>query len=327
MRGTRRLRSLPAAVLGAAAVIASVTGISACGRVEGAGHWQDAMHAHPDAPSKPRAGEVYPVAPPPFSAGIFPCSRCHEGGAPAADAKPAIPHALHVGRGLECADCHVDEEKGPDPRIPDREVCATCHGDPAKLSAGAKAYFDKVTAADGTTNFPRRWETRDVVPSHAKHAAAGVACANCHGEPADQPFAKPKPVTLMERCVHCHEERQKPTKCETCHARTTEKAHAKIVLHHAEEQRGCLDCHDAADRDHLRLANGTKIAFEESFKLCGQCHGTQYRDWKVGLHGKRTGAWNGRREYRLCVFCHWPHEPRFKPLDPVAMPARPEEVR
>jgi hypothetical protein len=321
------LRSLGALLLSAAVLVVSAIGVAACGRVEGRTHWQDAMHERPADPSKPRADEVYPVPPPPFTEGVFPCSRCHEGGAPSEDRKPAIPHALHVGRGLECADCHVDEEKGPDPRIPVRDVCEPCHGDPAKLSAGAKAYFEKVTAANGTTEFPRRWTTRDADPKHAKHLAAGVACADCHGAPSDAPFAKPKPVTLMDRCLRCHEAKGAPAKCETCHVRTTEKAHAAIVLKHAQEQRGCLDCHDAQDRDHLRLANGTKIPFEESFKLCGQCHGTQYRDWKVGLHGKRTGSWNGRREYRLCVHCHYPHEPRFAPMDPVARPARPEEVR
>jgi Cytochrome c3 len=300
---------------------------SACGRVEGRTAWEEALHTQTVPPMKAPADAVFPVPPPPFTPGIFPCSQCHEGGSPVKDDRPAMPHKLHVGRGIECADCHQDGDAEADPKIPSREVCDTCHGDPEKLSDGARRYFASVTAADGTTAFPRRWKTRDVSQQHVKHVKAGVACASCHGEPADGPFAKPKPVTLMERCVSCHEEKAKPVKCDTCHRETTEKAHANIVLHHAEEQRGCLDCHDAADRDHLRLANGSPVSFEQSFKLCGQCHGTQYRDWKVGLHGKRTGSWNGRREYRLCVACHYPHDPRFKPMDPMPRPARPEEVR
>ncbi|MCE9638093.1 MAG: cytochrome c3 family protein [Planctomycetes bacterium] len=322
-----RLHSLSFALVLALAALAGAAG---CGVHDERAPWQVAMHAQGAEPSHPRAGaaeQVFPVQKPPFTPGIFPCSRCHEGGTPVADTRPAIPHKLHVGRGLECTDCHVDEEKGPDPRIPDRSVCEPCHGDPAKLSAGAKAYFDRVTQADGTTLFPNRWKTRDVDPKHSKHIKAGLSCVDCHGEPSEAPFAKPKAVTLMDRCIRCHEEKAKPVKCETCHAATTEKAHAKIVLHHAQEQRGCLDCHDAANRDVLRLANGTHVTFEESFKLCGQCHGTQYRDWKIGLHGKRTGSWNGRREYRLCVQCHYPHEPRFKPMAPMPRPARPEEVR
>jgi hypothetical protein len=290
--------------------------------------WEEALHAQHGRPAAaPRGDDVFPVPKPPFSEGIFPCSRCHEGGAAAPDARPAIPHAMHLGRGLECADCHAPEDAAADPKVPAREVCDACHGDAEQLSEGAKSYLATVTRADGGFELPRRWKTRDVIPNHAGHAKAGVVCADCHGPVSDAPFAKPRPVTLMARCVACHEQRGKPVTCETCHSATPEKAHAKIVLHHAEEQRGCLDCHDAADRDHLRLANGTPVSFEESFKLCGQCHGTQFRDWRVGLHGKRTGSWNGRREYRLCVHCHSPHAPKFAPMTPVARPTRPEEVR
>lgn len=319
----RTVRAVLVSVVTAAVLAAA----GACGKVEGGIHWRELAEEHHGAAVESREHEVFPVPRPPFTEGAFPCSRCHEGGSPAKDELPAMPHKLHVGRGIECADCHQDGDAAAEPKIPAREVCDTCHGDPEKLSAGAKAYFASVATEDGATKFPKRWKTRDAEPKHTKHLAAGVACASCHGEPQDTPFAKPKPVTLMERCVACHEERQKTQKCESCHRDTTEKAHAKIVLHHAEEQRGCLDCHDAEDRDLLHLSNGAKIPFEESFKLCGQCHGTQYRDWKIGLHGKRTGEWNGRREYRLCVHCHWPHEPRIQPMVPVALPARPEEVR
>ena len=324
-----RITLLRAALVIAVAIAATTA--AACGRVEGRTAWEEAIHTQTVAPMKAPKDAVYPVPPPPFSPGIFPCSRCHEGGDAVKDERPAIPHNVHVGRGLDCTDCHSPEDAEADPKIPQRTVCDQCHGDAAKLSTGAAAYFGKVTTDPGTmgeqTNFPHRWRTRDVEPQHGRHAKAGVACGSCHGDVSDAAFAKPKPVTLMARCVACHEERGKPVKCDTCHKETTEKQHAKIVLHHAEDQRGCLDCHDAADRDRLHLSNGTKIEFAESFKLCGQCHGTQFRDWKVGLHGKRTGEWNGRREYRLCVSCHWPHEPRFAPMKPMPRPARPEEIK
>jgi len=47
------------------------------------------------------------------------------------------------------------------------------------------------------------------------------------------------------------------------------------------------------------------IPFTESYYLCGQCHGDIFRDWKAGVHGKRTGMWNGKKEYVLCPL-HWP---------------------
>lgn len=122
--------------------------------------------------------------------------------------------------------------------------------------------------------------------------------------------------------------------CSDCHAdmvpnpqrRELVDMHEDIVLNHAEGQRWCLDCHNLDDRDSLRLVSGEVIPFTESYRLCGQCHGDKYRDWKVGIHGKRTGFWNGEKEYLLCAHCHNPHSPRFKPLQPMPPPVRPENL-
>ena len=100
--------------------------------------------------------------------------------------------------------------------------------------------------------------------------------------------------------------------------------HGDIVFEHDAEHRWCLDCHDVTDRDELRLASGVRVPFTESYRLCGQCHGTQFRDWRTGIHGKRTGYWTGPSRYLLCVHCHDPHSPRFKPLQPLPPPVRPQ---
>ena len=122
--------------------------------------------------------------------------------------------------------------------------------------------------------------------------------------------------------------------CSECHAdldpdpkvRVLESEHTEIKLNHGGENRWCLDCHDFQDRDKLRLANGTLVPFEESFRLCGQCHGDKYRDWRLGIHGRRTGFWNGSKRYLLCAHCHSPHAPRFQPIKPLAPPVRPDSL-
>ncbi len=122
--------------------------------------------------------------------------------------------------------------------------------------------------------------------------------------------------------------------CSDCHAdmepnperRELVDMHEDIVLDHAEGQRWCLDCHNLNDRDTLRLVSGEVIPFTESYRLCGQCHGDKLRDWKVGIHGKRTGYWNGEKQYLLCAHCHNPHSPSFKPLTPMPPPIRPENL-
>lgn len=119
--------------------------------------------------------------------------------------------------------------------------------------------------------------------------------------------------------------------CSACHAdlkpnrtrRVLKDMHDDIVLKHDEEHRWCLDCHSADNRDMLHLASGDLVPFEESYRLCGQCHGEKYRDWRAGVHGRRTGQWNGHKSYLLCAHCHNPHQPRFHALAPKPAPAPP----
>jgi len=98
------------------------------------------------------------------------------------------------------------------------------------------------------------------------------------------------------------------------------------MFNHDKENRWCTDCHDLKNRDYLKLASGKLLDFKESYKLCGQCHGEKLRDWKVGVHGKRTGQWNGKKEYLLCVHCHNPHSPKFRELTPEPPPIRQEDI-
>jgi hypothetical protein len=141
--------------------------------------------------------------------------------------------------------------------------------------------------------------------------------------------------------------------CTQCHDAPGDKTRRELQFHddiqgifdHDAEHRWCLDCHDNANRDVLHLSNGDPVPFTESYRLCGQCHGDKYRDWRAGVHGKRIGRWDGEKIYALCVNCHNPHSPRFKGvkeievagkktsaptpelIKPEPRPRRPEEMR
>ena len=298
----------------------------AIGGCDGHGHeaaWRAQIATGaPSQPTEDISETEYPL----FSEGIFPCSRCHLGGSPAAAPERGFPHRLHLDSDMECADCHFPADDA-EPVLPTREVCADCHEDPEGESEAFRAYFASVLSEGGEFRFARRWRTRDALPAHPRHAQAGVGCSACHGEPTDLPFVKPKSVPLMALCMACHEERKAPRECATCHREIRDPQHLAIVLDHAEEQRGCLDCHNPADRDTVRLANGSELPFEQSYLLCGQCHGPKLRDWRLGLHGKRTGSWSGHKKYLLCVHCHNPHAPSFPEMALLPRPARPEEIR
>jgi hypothetical protein len=141
--------------------------------------------------------------------------------------------------------------------------------------------------------------------------------------------------------------------CSQCHPGPGDAKRRELAFHdeiqstftHDSENRWCLDCHDNANRDMLHLSSGSLLTFAESYRLCGQCHGDKYRDWRAGVHGKRVGMWDGSKTYFLCVNCHNPHSPRFRaivevelqgkkasapsltPMKPEPRPTRPEEMR
>jgi hypothetical protein len=156
----------------------------------------------------------------------------------------------------------------------------------------------------------------------ARAPGAAAAAASGADETETTVATPPPPFSKgIFPCSQCHEGEE----IDTTPRRLS--VHKEIVLSHDEANRWCLDCHDAQDRDRLRLASGKLIEFAESYRLCGQCHGPEFRDWRHGAHGKRTGAWSGKKQYLLCAHCHNPHSPQFKPIVPEPPPVRPEEIR
>jgi hypothetical protein len=123
-------------------------------------------------------------------------------------------------------------------------------------------------------------------------------------------------------CSQCHWEDE-----EVDMTRRPLEHHEEIVFEHDAENRWCFSCHNPQQRDRLHLADGRLIPFEESYLLCGQCHGPQLRHWRAGDHGKRTGLWSGQKEYLLCAHCHDPHSPHIKPVEPMPPPIRQEKLR
>ncbi len=134
------------------------------------------------------------------------------------------------------------------------------------------------------------------------------------------PF-KPLPKTITP-CRACHgKEKDFPVNFKR---REDLLVHRNIQLNHGGVRVWCLDCHHPDNRNYLLpLSDGRLINFEQSYLLCGKCHGTKYRDWRYGIHGKRTGNWNGEKNYFLCTNCHNPHTPKFKPLEPMPPPNKP----
>lgn len=121
-----------------------------------------------------------------------------------------------------------------------------------------------------------------------------------------------------------------PQNCNGCHqifrsdspAGTALSYHQEVRLSHGLNNR-CVNCHDSENRERLTLRDGATVPFTETPQLCAQCHGTVYRDWQRGTHGKTLGSWitNSEAQHRLsCNECHNPHSPKYEPYEPLPGP-------
>ncbi len=162
----------------------------------------------------------------------------------------------------------------------------------------------------------------------------GMAWAQFSHAPQEEPETK-APQSKVEFPVPVKPLPKTITPCRACHGQEKDfpvnfkrrealLVHRNIQLNHGGVRVWCLDCHSPDNRNFLLpLSDGNPIPFDKSYLLCGKCHGTKFRDWRNGIHGKRTGNWNGAKSYFLCVSCHDPHEPKFKPIQPLPPPHKP----
>ena len=137
----------------------------------------------------------------------------------AADAEPvAFSHRAHVGAaGLDCQLCHAYARRSPVAGMPPLSRCAGCHRfvlpdrpDVARLLAR----FD----AGEPLAWPRVHDLPDHVRfTHKRHVRAGIACGACHGDVGRMQAAEQTAPLTMGWCVSCHEARQAPIDCLTCH--------------------------------------------------------------------------------------------------------------
>jgi len=146
------------------------------------------------------------------------------------------------------------------------------------------------------------------------------------GYPSAQPYTvvPRKPELPLYPCVMCHDLQKVNLKVRQLKASVPPDGppHA-AVQKHGDGQMWCLDCHKPKPRDQLRTLNGQDVDFDDSSRLCAQCHSARHRDWAFGGHGKRVEGWTGERQIYACVHCHDPHDPRI----PARAASKPPPVR
>ncbi len=153
------------------------------------------------------------------------------------------------------------------------------------------------------------WGTRGSDVSASTRAI--VDRADISSQPLRIPMTDPPMIKVggyMKKCSECHAlfsspgERPLPL-----------NQHRDIVQAHGMGDR-CYNCHDREERGRFALPGGETIPFGDVSRLCATCHGTTYRDWELGMHGRTSGSWNpasGEQMRLTCSECHDPHAPAF----------------
>jgi hypothetical protein len=131
-------------------------------------------------------------------------------------------HAGHLGRGLECAGCHVLARTSGSPAdnlIPPESACGRCHS--REVRAGGRGSSLAAPQCRRCHPSAERRVVRSALPpahltfSHARHD--GEECATCHTRVAARALATSDDLPGMQLCLRCHDGRRAGDRCATCH--------------------------------------------------------------------------------------------------------------
>jgi len=209
------------------------------------------------------------------------------------------------------------DAKAPAPDEPKPAAAAPKSQTPAEADAALAALFKGAGAGQGATARGRSLADAPkftVIPR--KENLAKYPCTKCH----DNSFVDRRVRPLVEE-------------------------HKDLVFDHGGGRFWCYEsCHSGRNIDSLVSLRGRPVDYDESYKVCGQCHSQREKDWHFGGHGKRAGAWNVASEIPLtaaellvtererigtwrdertrlnCTGCHDAHSPSIKPFKPNPPP-------
>ena len=145
---------------------------------------------------------------------------------PAEDFQPGPPieqplpfsHKTHASLGLKCLECHAIEDPGDYAGFPSETKCMACH----IAVKTASPHIQRLAAAAQAAkpiDWNRVYQVKEFVYfSHqVHHREASIECSECHGPVAARDVLFQETSLGMYACMKCHERRQAPNGCDTCH--------------------------------------------------------------------------------------------------------------
>lgn len=132
------------------------------------------------------------------------------------------------------------------------------------------------------------------------------------------------PHTPPAEAVHCQDCHAKKNKEFILSKKKTTLKHENFAGKHGRTDVACGGCHDRNNSNFLRSTPDARASFVNPSPVCKQCHQDRYKDWEIGIHGKRLGGWNIGKKQLHCIECHGPHSVRFKTMKAEPAPIKPK---
>ncbi len=136
----------------------------------------------------------------------------------AAGGEPAtFSHRRHAPLKLPCVNCHTGAKKAERAGFPAVSNCMVCHQVILKERPAIRRLAGLPRDAKAFPSTKRPALPDFVFFSHARHAAAEVACEGCHGAVLEMDSVPLEAPRTMKACVECHTGRKATLVCNACH--------------------------------------------------------------------------------------------------------------
>ncbi|MFN7923804.1 MAG: cytochrome c3 family protein [Bryobacteraceae bacterium] len=126
-------------------------------------------------------------------------------------------HKKHLAMGLQCKNCHTNEDPGEMMGFPPVTTCMGCH-----KSVKTDSPHIKKLAAHAEEKSEPVWVRVYRIPSyvffsHRAHTEAGAKCEKCHGPVKDRDVLAKEVDVSMGGCMSCHQQNKASNACNFCH--------------------------------------------------------------------------------------------------------------
>jgi cytochrome c7-like protein len=230
----------------------------------------------------------------------------------------SFSHRQHLALHLKCDFCH---ESAPQSRlasdnlVPKEEACASCHhidrSDPTKQARPLAACAGCHPGFAGAGEPPRvDIPAPNLRFNHQVHVARGVECVHCHAGIPEANLATRSELPRMPLCLECHDGRQAPERCTTCHLGEADGRIRTALPAGKLSPSGVLrgDAHDLRFRtDHKKVATNDPAYCANCHRQteCLSCHDGVVKP--LSIHGNEyltIHAADARRNQPDCGSCH-----------------------